>query len=208
MKIISLIGQKGGTGKTTLAQILAVAFELDGTAAKGIDLDPQGSFCRWGDERGRYAPEVVETVPVRLEKAIETARGEGVGICIIDTAGRAEQASMAATKIADLVLVPMQPSAADLRTVEAVTETLRLAGKQTNAFAILTRVKGRGSRHEEAAQFLQDNGLLVCPHIIGDRVTYQDAAAAGMAPQEFEPSGRAAHECRNVYKFVSQQVGK
>jgi chromosome partitioning protein len=205
MKTISIIGQKGGTGKTTLAQILVVAAEQAGVTAAGIDLDPQVSLCAWADLRSAEAPAITDAQPGRLTRTLETARKEGVGLCVIDTAGRAEEASLAACKAADLVLIPVQPSLADLSTVEAALNLVRLAGAPPN-LAILTRVKPRGERHKETMEWLKAQGLEVCPAVLGDRVTYQDAFAAGQTPQEFEPGGKAAAESKQVYEFVCKLI--
>lgn len=207
MKTIALIGQKGGTGKTTLATILAVAFEMDGFPTHAIDLDPQASLCGWSDDRGPHAPAVSGILPARLQKALQAAEADGVKVCIIDTAGRAEQAAMAALKAADLAIIPMQPSAADLRTIEAAKEQLKMAGDPPH-FAVLCRSRSRGGRAVEAREFLEGQGITVCPHEIGDRVTYQDAFNTGMSPQEFEPTGRAADECNHVYMYARQKVGE
>ena len=47
MFTISLIGQKGGTGKTTVALGLAVAAARAGHATAIVDLDRQASAARW-----------------------------------------------------------------------------------------------------------------------------------------------------------------
>lgn len=207
MKTIALIGQKGGSGKTTIASSLAVAFEMDGHKTRGLDLDPQASFTEWSDARGDYAPEVLPVLPVRLPKELERAKADQVEVCIIDTAGRAEQASMAALKAADLVIIPFRPTAKDLNTVEAVSDLLKAAGTPP-AFAILTQVKPRGTRHTEAAELLAGAGFVVCPHVIGDRVSYQDPDILGQTPQEFEPTGAAAKEIEQVYKYTCELVNK
>ncbi len=43
--------QKGGSGKTTLAAHLAVAFTRGGKSVAVLDTDPQGSLGEWFDER-------------------------------------------------------------------------------------------------------------------------------------------------------------
>lgn len=205
MKVISIIGQKGGTGKTTLAEILSVAAELEGIVTAAIDLDPQASLCHWSDLRGMDSPIVIDTQPGRLPKTLETAKAQGVGLCIIDTAGRAEQAALAACKAADLVLIPVQPTVTDLKTVEAAADIIKLAGNP-RSIVVLTRVKPRGERHSETMEWLKGQGFDVCPHYLGDRVTYQDASGAGRTPQEFEPLGKAAFECKQVFEFARNLV--
>jgi Mrp family chromosome partitioning ATPase len=59
MFTISLIGQKGGTGKTTVALGLAVAAARAGYATAIVDLDPQASAARWKDRRADENPAVV-----------------------------------------------------------------------------------------------------------------------------------------------------
>lgn len=206
MKTIAIIGQKGGTGKSTIAQMLAVAFTEGGFLTLGVDLDPQTSFCTWSDLREADEPAVIDTQHSRLAKTLDGAREQGVQVAIIDTAGRAEQAAMAAVKAADLVLIPVQPTGADLLTVEATKELVTLAGSPPHV-AVITRVKPRGSRHDQAREFLTGLGIETCPQIIGDRVTYQDAGAAGLAPQEYDRAGKAAEESIGLYTYTRKKLG-
>src|SRR5688572_25287650 len=92
MEILSLIAQKGGTGKTTLALSLAVTAEADGKSTLIIDLDPQASACKWGDRRHGDAPTIIDAQPSRLAQALEKAEQAGVDFVIIDTPARIEQA--------------------------------------------------------------------------------------------------------------------
>ncbi len=117
MKTIALIAQKGGTGKTTLALSLAVAAEQEGETAVIIDLDPQATACNWADRRQAETPIVVDAQPARLHRALEKAEQGGVNLAIIDTPARSEQASLAAAKSADLIIIPCRPQIYDLETV-------------------------------------------------------------------------------------------
>src|SRR4051794_33713514 len=51
MKIISVVCQKGGAGKTTIATNLAVLAERAGFPTVLFDLDPQATATKWGDKR-------------------------------------------------------------------------------------------------------------------------------------------------------------
>ena len=66
MKIISVVCQKGGAGKTTIATNLAVLAERAGYPTVLLDLDPQATAAKWGDKRGGAAPDVVAAQAGRL----------------------------------------------------------------------------------------------------------------------------------------------
>ena len=72
MQIITVLSEKGGAGKTTLAIHLAARASADGRRALLIDLDPQGSAALWGDRR-KTAPDVAVEHPIRLERALSAA---------------------------------------------------------------------------------------------------------------------------------------
>ncbi|MCP4080552.1 MAG: AAA family ATPase [Planctomycetaceae bacterium] len=208
MKVIAIISQKGGSGKTTLATNLFVASIKVGLKTVLFDLDQQSSACKWADrgQRGENEP-VVDAQPGRLPMAIKKADEMGVDVAIIDTPGNIEQPAMAAAQIADIALLPFQPSIADLDTCDSTLNLLNIAGVE-NRFAVLTRVKPFGTRHEETAEWLQkQKQLSVCPTTIGERIAIQDAYALGLGVQEFESSGKAAKEIEKVYKYTSKLVG-
>ncbi|NOY71637.1 MAG: ParA family protein [Gammaproteobacteria bacterium] len=48
MKVVAVIAQKGGSGKTTLSLNLTIAAELDGKSTAIIDIDPQASSAKCG----------------------------------------------------------------------------------------------------------------------------------------------------------------
>ena len=68
-------------------------------------------------------------------------------------------------------------------------------------------MKPRGSRHDQAREFLAGLGIEICPQMIGDRVTYQDAGAAGLAPQEYDRAGKAAEESIELYTYTRKKLG-
>ncbi len=66
MRTLTLVTQKGGVGKTTLAASLAVAAAQAGEKVVALDLDPQGSLGAWGDTRTADAPAVDRLPPSGL----------------------------------------------------------------------------------------------------------------------------------------------
>ena len=206
MKVLSIVCQKGGSAKTTTAINLAVEAVRRGLEVALIDLDPQVSACDWKDIRGDKPPVVAATPVPHLERALKAAAEAGADLVIIDTAGRANDTASAAARVADLILIPLQPSLADLNTVAATLDIIRIAGGKP-VRALLARVRTAGSRHEETAAWLAAKGVEVCPFTLGERVIFQDAYALGLGVGEAEPGGKGAEEIQQVYNYTSSILG-
>ena len=208
MKILSFICQKGGTGKTTLALNTAVEAMRRGYTVAVVDLDPQPSACAWSDLRGkREEPLVIDAKPARLAAAVEAARTQaGLDLLIIDTGGRTEEGAFAAAKASDLIIVPVQPSAVDLKSIPATRDLITMAGAP-KALAVITRTKPFGTRHRESEAWLKSAKITAAKATIGDRITYQDAYAAGQGVAEYAPSSRAAEEMAALFDEVAGAIG-
>jgi len=206
MKVLSIVCQKGGSAKTTTAINLAVEATRQGLEVALIDLDPQVSACDWKDIRGDRPPVVAATPVPHLARALKAAEEAGADLAIIDTAGRANDTASAAARVADLILIPLQPSLPDLNTVAATLDLIRLAGGKP-ARALLARVRAAGSRHAETTAWLEAKGVEVCPVTLGERVIFQDAYAMGQGVSEAEPGGKAAEEIQQVYNYTCSILG-
>jgi chromosome partitioning protein len=206
MRTIALINQKGGVGKTTVALHLATAFQQATAATLILDLDPQASASEWHDARDAELPHVESIQPARLSKAISTAQEIGTDVLILDTAPHAESTALEAARLADLVLVPCQPSIMDLRAMRKTVDLLKLV--QVPAFAVLNSVSSSGTVADEAAEMIEGSlGLAVCPVRLGDRVAYNRSLITGQTALEFEPHGKAAREIEQLHMWVCEQIG-
>ena len=114
---ISIIAQKGGSGKTTLALTLAVAIEQTSRTAVVLDTDSQATACKWSAWRAAETPLVLAVQPDRLPSALATAAAHGVDMVVIDTPPRSELAALEAARVADLVVIPCRPQRYDLETI-------------------------------------------------------------------------------------------
>ena len=82
MKIVAIISQKGGAGKTTLALHLAAAAEAAGLSSVVVDLDPQASAAGWKDSRAQESPVVISLPHTRLAQGLEAAREGGAALVV------------------------------------------------------------------------------------------------------------------------------
>ena len=205
MPTIAIISQKGGAGKTTLALHLAAAAEDAGHTALVIDLDPQATASQWAAWRKDVPPVVIDSAPPRLAAKIEQATKQGAAFIVIDTPPHADMAATKAVEAADLVLIPCRPSAFDLAAIQTTASLVQRHGKP--AFVIFTAGSPTAPRmYEEAAQLVADYGLEACPHHIADRAAFRHAAAEGKTAMEIEPTGKAAAEIQQIYKWACGHV--
>lgn len=204
MKIIAIISQKGGAGKTTLAINLAVTAEALGHSSVVIDLDPQASAKGWHDIRNKDTPVVISAQATRLLDILETARSHGAALIVIDTAPHSETASLAAARAADLVLIPCRPSILDLRAIITSADLAALA--KTPTAAVLNAVPPRGTLADEAEQVIRSNGLEVLPARLGQRAVFVHSLTTGQSAIEFEATGKAAQEIKTVYTLTCQHL--
>ena len=207
MKTVSVVAQKGGTGKTTLCLAIACAAVRDGLVAAVVDLDPQATAASWGDRRGSELPVVLTAQPPRLARVLDAASRQGVDLAVVDTAPRVEQSAVAAARAADLVVVPCRPAVYDLETVAATVDVIRAVAPGTRFLCVLNGVPPRGPRQPQARRLLDDMGVPVCAAGLGLRAAVDYAAAAGASAQEYEPRGKAAAEIAAVYDIVHRAAG-
>ena len=206
MKTISILGQKGGTGKTTTALALAVAANQAGRSVVVIDLDPQTTATNWYDRRGNSdSLTVVSCQVARLRFVLEAAKNEGADLVIIDTPAKSSEAGIEAARSADMVLVPVRPQIYDLETLPAIRDILRLSG-EPSSFVVINSAPIQGKRHIEAQEAAKSLGFAVCPIVLYLRAAYGDAPTTGQTVTEYEPESKAALEIEQLYKFTCKHL--
>ncbi|XUU60301.1 ParA family partition ATPase [Erythrobacter sp. HA6-11] len=204
-KVIAIVSQKGGSGKTTLAVHLATRAAQASLESCVIDTDPQATASAWSDWRGDFLPLVVTSPPARLARTIENAKKNSVEFIVIDTPPHADAAAREAIKTADLILVPSRPRAFDLHALEPIADLVAYAKKE--AFVVLNSVpSGATVLEAEAKEVVKGLGLEICPVIFGDRAAFHRSSASGETAAEIDPEGKAAKEVEKLWKWASRKL--
>ena len=204
MKVLAVLSQKGGVGKTTLATSLAVAAEADGKSVALIDLDPQATASFWHDTRasngGKETPAVVSIQPVRLPAVLKAAEEQGTDLVIIDGAAVQREIAYDAAAVSDFVLVPTKPAVFDIK---SMTETIKAVQQHNKPLAIvLNMIAPTGVENTDAFDAAQVLGVEICPVTVGNRKAFFRSQGEGLAVQEFEPGGKAAEEIQELYAYT------
>ena len=205
MKILSLISQKGGVGKTTLATALAVAARQDNKKVFLGDLDPQASATFWTDTRRDDEGLAIATVPPsRLGHVLKAAENAGAELAIIDTPPFAKDIAFEAAQKADFVLIPTRPAVLDVMAMTRTVDLVRTFNKR--AAVVLTFCPPAGKEIEDAQAAITALGVELCPVQIGQRIAYSRAQQTGQAAQEIDPKGKAADEIAALYEFTRKHL--
>lgn len=200
MKTIVISSQKGGSGKTTLVAHLAVEAERVGDApAWLIDTDEQGTLSQWHERREHDTPQRAEMPFTRLTKGLANIAERGAAYCFIDTAPTISGQSATIIHLADLVLIPVRPSPADLW---AVSETVALVKEAGKPFLfVITQAKSHATITAQTVAALSEHGR-VARTFIADRVPYAGAMTGGRTAPELSPKSLAADEISGLWVNV------
>lgn len=181
MKVIAVLNQKGGSGKTTIATHLARALQLSGDDVLLVDSDPQGSARDWAAVREDQPLTVVGIDRPTIERDLKNITQKDY--VIIDGAPQAADLAVSAIKAADFILIPVQPSPYDIWAtadlVDLVKQRIELTdGKLQAAFVVSRAIKGTRIG-QDVTEALKEYGLPVLQSRITQRVIYPGTAAAG-----------------------------
>jgi chromosome partitioning protein len=201
LKIVSIISQKGGVGKTTLATALAVEAARRGKTSLLLDLDPQASASFWSDSRlDADGPAVTAIPPARLEHVLKASAEAGADLVVIDTPPFAKDIAYDAAKLADFVLIPAKPAVLDIIAMTRTVDLIKAFSRR--AAVVLTFCPPIGREVGDAEEAVTQLGIALCPVRIGNRIAYSRAQQSGQVAQEYEAQGQAADEIKRLYDYT------
>ena len=203
--MLTVVGNlKGGTGKSTVAFNLAVWLAYDKAGVKAFDLDPQCTLVDVNDVRVEdgYEPTFeVSTDLAQLEAMAKDKKSKQP--IIVDMSASNMFAMEKAISLADRVIIPIQPSQADIWSTQRFLKIVNnnIAKKTTEVFGFLNRADTHiGVREtDEAEQALKMmQGIKAIGIRLHQRTAYRRSFSEGLAVFELDPMGKASKEMKKL----------
>ena len=213
MSIVLFGGEKGGTGKTTLATNIAAMLAMQGKDVLLLDTDRQGTASFWATVRE----------DTKIEPRIACVQKFGKGLAsqvrdlaerydeiVIDAGGRDSMELRYALGVSDRVYIPVQPFQFDIWTIRQMDELVELAqglNETLQAFIVLNRVSTNPAVQEdqETRDFFQEEEfqhLAMVKTVLRDRIAFRKSGRDGLSVIEWKQDKKAVNEMNQLYKEV------
>jgi len=206
--ILLIGGEKGGSGKSCLAQNIAVYLQIQKHDVLLLDADPQGTTTDWVKEREENEAlvslsSVQASGNIRQTVSDLSKRYEDI---VIDAGGQDSEALRSAMTIATHMLLPFRPKRRDLKTLTTVEQLIKLA-KAVNpdliARAVITQcpaLPSQSRRIEDAKGACKSFDLEPLEAVTTHRNIYDDADEDGYSVLEIKSDGKAPAEIKALVK--------
>lgn len=208
--IISVTSLKGGVGKSTITQNLAVCFANSGYKVCIADADTNQSAMRWSGLRDEELPKVPAfgTLEKTMASNIKQLNND-YEIVLIDGTPSLDKVTSKIILMADIVLIPILPSGLDIWATEQFLERLQDARdqkeKEIPAFFILNQFQSNLNLNKEFKEVLNETGIPVLTSALRNRVAYREAVIKGLGVYEFKDD-KAKSEFIALYNEILSKI--
>ncbi len=206
MPVIAFVGNKGGAGKTTLAINLAAGLARYADTAI-VDADPQGSSVHWhaNSDAVKVTP-VFQAEPGLLDQ-IENLTGQFAYVIADCPPSVHAPQTDAILKMADVALVPVQPSPVDLWATVHIEQAIAEA-KQINptlrAVLVVNQLESRSTLSQLIREALAEIAVPVASTAIRKRAVYKASALEGRTV--FDMGKRGADAAEELDRLIREVI--
>ena len=181
MKTILICNQKGGVGKTLIADELAFALEKDEIKFSFFDLDQQGGAIH------------------------EMHEIEDASVQVIDTPGALQKDLKKWMEAADFIVIPTMMSNRDMQPLCRTLEIYNSIPDKAPALIVFNRWNRTNNTKDFIAWFEAAYPKMKTS-ILCDSTAFNDAGARAMSIEQFRSSSNGAKQIREIYSVIKHEL--
>jgi chromosome partitioning protein len=204
-KIIAILNQKGGVGKTTITSNLGVSLRNKGYKTLLVDADPQGSLRDWNEQNNGELISVIALDRETIYKDLNSFK-EQFDYIIIDGAPQISALAGAAIKAADIVLIPVTPSPYDVWACSDLVELVKTRQEITDfklkAFFVISRARKNTTLTQDVNDALAGYELPILKNKTMHREIYAKTASDGQTVFADNSAIDAQHEINAIINEI------
>ena len=181
MKTILICNQKGGVGKTLLADEIAFSLERDEIKFNFYDLDQQGSSIH------------------------ETTQQDDAVVQVIDTTGALKTELKACMKDADFILIPTTLSEGDKTPLLTTLEIYNSLNKKAPLLVVFN-LWDRFNASKEFTSWFENNCPDIKTAILCRATAFRDAASRHKSIEQYDSKNPGAKQIRDIYSIIKYEL--
>ncbi|MCD9554819.1 MULTISPECIES: division plane positioning ATPase MipZ [Vibrionaceae] len=214
--IYVICNEKGGSGKSSIAQTLSVYLKL--IKSKDpllIDADPQRTTAEWAAERSDSDLPQIPCIELtgNITKPLQDLNTRYDSI-VIDCGGADSKAMRSALAFADITLLPFRPKRRDLKValgMSEIIETAQALNSKLKVFSCVTQtptLPSQGYRIQAAKSLLTSLELNPLSHITRNLNGWDDADESGLSVLEWEQDPKAGEDARALFDELMEAINE
>ena len=216
-KIITLVNQKGGCGKTTVCMQLAGALGREGCKVLVVDADTQGTASRWAacaDEKTPFPAMIsgMSAIGSKVHQEVKKYIGQYEYIFIDCPPAYDSLIPQSALLIADVALIPVIPSPADIWAAKGIQQLIERVQIQNEALSayVIPNMCSHTNLNEDAIDGLSELGMKITATSLGLRTAYRVSSVIGgtVFDLKTESALQAQEEIKSLMKELINKLLK
>lgn len=214
MGVISICNEKGGTGKSSIAQTLSVWLQQSGKTVLLVDTDPQRTTTDWAAERNEsdiYPSITLVEMSGNIQENLRQLADKFDAI-VVDCGGADSRAMRSALTVSSLAILPFRPKRRDLKVapeMSEIIETAKAFNTELRVYSVITQAPvspNQRYRIEGARELLASLGLNPLRNFTRNLNAWDDSEEAGCSVLEYTDDKKAGEDARKVLAEIFEEA--